>query len=69
MKPQHDILTRSGRYEPPEEKECKCKLRLLMEFTKGHAHDHLCETMKLVENDNHGLKNKITMELVIKGFL
>lgn len=69
MKLQHDVLTRSERYKTPEEEEYKCKLRLRMEFTKSHAHDHLCETIKMVEEDNHGLKNKITLELVVKGFL
>ena len=69
MKLQCDVLTRLRRCELPEEKEHKHKLRYLMEFTKGYAHDHLCETIKMLEKDNHGLKNKMTLELVIKRFL
>ena len=40
-----------------------------MEFTKEIAHEYMQNTIKLVESENPGVKNKTTLNLIMKGFL
>ena len=69
MHAQFDEFARGGRYKTSEEKECKHKTRFLLEFTKGNANDHLNETIEGIEKEHESVRNKKTIELIIREFL
>ena len=62
-------FTKNGLYKVSEENEYKHKTRFLLKFTTGNANDYLMKTIKDIEIDHDGLKNKTTIEAIIRKFV
>ena len=62
-------LTQNGRYKVSEENEYKYKTRLLLTFTCGNANECLLKIIEDIDKEQDGLKNKKTIEAIIRKFV